>query len=768
MKQVTYNYIDKISFGSGITLDNIRFTKSGNDLIVSIVGTTDKIIIKDSNINPENRIEQFVFQDGTIVDGSKFYELSVDNKHNVAYTDFSFPDKNSISPYIDRTYYDHGSVSSNFYFDANRNLVEETYYEENGEISTKRLYTYNEDGTLKTMDDGENLHSYTYSSGLRTDSITSKSDNSYVGKILTYYNSNNLVTKEDTYSEDNKLLYTSSYTYDSSNKLLNMIEKEVIYNSDGTSKQQNKFMQEYTYNDDGKVAYYFEYGWFKKANGSYTKYTAVQDNYQYNSYGQTSEITHHIGYMNENEEYVKYKDEIKFTYDGLNKLSTKVTESGYRVNNVWQMHMSEKVTYEYDEETGLLSKETVDVGYQNNGSWATKTSQVYTYEYNLQGMLTEKIRTDYTLQSNGSYSTVVAQRVVNTYDEETGRLILTNTYEGSNLTESLKYEYVYDDNGNLLSQKLYNGIISNNQANSYEFVKEVAMNYNNKLYGDYDNNALYGGDFDDYLKGEGGSDTLYGGLGNDTLDGGANRDVMIGGKGNDTYYVGNATDKIIEYEDEGIDTVLSDITYQLKDNVENLTLIGDRADTRALGNNVGNTIIGNAVNNELLGYVGNDYLYGGAGNDTLYGGANDDTLVGGTGDDFLSGSTGSDIFVFNKGDGIDTVQEYAGSDDTILLGDDISKDTIAIYKDNEDLIIDYGDNLGTDRITVLNQCGTDSSKYVERVQLNDGSYLSNSDINALIQNMTAYAANNDIQISSINDVKNNADLMNLVAVAWHS
>lgn len=764
----TYNYIDKLSFGTGITIDDVRFNKSGNDLIVSIAGTNDKVIIKDSNINPDNRIEQFVFQDGTVVDGSKFYELSVDSSHNEAYVDFSFANTNSVSPYMDRTYYDHGSLSSNFYFDANRNLVEETYYEETGEISSTRVYTYNEDGTLSTMDDGENLHSYTYSSGLRTDTITSKTDNSYAGKILTYYNSNDLVTKEDTYSEDNKLLYTSSYTYNSDNKLLNMLEKEVLYNSDGTSRQQNKFMKEYTYNDDGKVAYYFEYGWFKKANGSYTKYTAVQDNYTYNNYGQTESITHHIGYMNENEEYVKYKDEITFTYDGLNKLSTKVTESGYRVNNVWQMHVSEKVTYEYDEETGLLSKETVDVGYQNNGSWTTKTSQVYTYEYNLQGMLTEKIRTDYTLQSNGSYSTVVAQRVVNTYDEETGRLILTNTYEGSNLTESLKYEYVYDDNGNLLSQKLYNGIISNNQANSYEFVKEVAMNYNNKLYGDYDNNALYGGDFDDYLKGEGGSDTLYGGLGNDTLDGGANRDVMIGGKGNDTYYVGNATDKIIEYEDEGIDTVLSDITYQLKDNVENLTLIGDRADTRALGNNISNIIIANSVNNELKGFGGNDYLYGGAGNDTLYGGANDDTLVGGTGDDFLSGSTGSDIFVFNKGDGIDTVREYAGSDDTILLGDDISKDTIAIYKDNEDLIIDYGDDLGTDRITVLNQCGTDSSKYVERVQLNDGSYLSNSDINALIQNMTAYAANNDIQISSINDVKNNTDLMNLVAAAWHS
>ena len=761
-------YIDSLKFGSGITIDDVRFNKSGNDLIVVIAGTGDRVIIKDSNINPDNRIEQFVFQDGTIIDGSKFYELSVDSSHNVANADFSFANTNAVSPYMDRTYYDHGSLSSNFYFDANRNLVEETYYAETGEISSTHVYTYNEDGTLSTMDDGENMHSYTYSSGLRTDTIVSKTDDSYVGKILTYYNSNNLVTKEDTYSEDNKLLYTSSYTYNSDNKLLEMLEKEVLYNSDGTSKLQNNFMKEYTYNNSGKIAYYFEYGWFKKSNGSYMKYTAVQDNYTYNNYGQTESMTHHIGYMNENEEYVKYKDDVTYTYDSLNKLSTRITESGYRVNNVWQMHVSEKVTYEYDEETGLLSKETVDVGYQDNESWTTKTSQVYTYEYNLQGMLTEKIRTDYTLQASGSYSTVVAQKIVNTYDEETGRLVLTNTYEGSNLIESLKYEYVYDDNGNLISQKLYNGSISNNQANSYEFVKEIAMNYNNKLYGDYNNNVLYGGDFDDYLKGEGGSDTLYGGLGNDILDGGANRDVMIGGKGDDTYYVGNATDKIIELENEGTDTIISDISYTIPENVENLTLIGTREDVTVNGTTGNNVIIGSSVGNEILGYGGNDYLYGEGGNDTLYGGDGDDILDGGTGEDFLSGSSGNDIFVFSKGDGIDTVREYAGTDDRIKLGEDIFKENIAIYKDNTDLIIDYGESVGTDRITVLNQCGTDSSKYVERIELNDGSYLTNADINTLIQNMTAYAASNDIQVSSINDIKDNANLMNLVAAAWHS
>lgn len=179
-------------------------------------------------------------------------------------------------------------------------------------------------------------------------------------------------------------------------------------------------------------------------------------------------------------------------------------------------------------------------------------------------------------------------------------------------------------------------------------------------------------------------------------------------------------------------------------------------------------IVGSKGDDLLEGASKNDKLWGNNGDDTLYGGADDDTLVGGKGNDFVSGSTGNDTFIFNKGDGIDTVREYSGDNDVIKLAKDISKNNIAIYKDNNDLIIDYGEEIGVDRITVLNQCGSDKSKYVERFQLNDGSYLSDADINALIQNMTAYAANNDIQISSINDVKNNADLMNLVAVAWLS
>lgn len=696
----TYKYTDAISFGTGINVEDVKFTKSGNDLIISIINTNDKITIKDSNINPDNRIEQFVFANGTIIDGKKFYELSTGMENNTVYSD------NSVTSTMDRIYNNDGSL--------------------------KEEILYNSDGTMNTK---------------------------------TIYSSNNKINTVEKYISGTEQPNTiTTYTHNSTTGLLTRtLEKE-------TATQQNISQFDYTYNTDGKLTQALEARWHQKANGTYTKYTAVQDVYTYNSIGQVATATYNIGYMDENDTYVKYKDEITYTYNNLNKISNKVTKSGYRVNNKWQLHVSESVTFEYDSKTGLMTKESVEVGYQENNTWKTKLSQIRTYTYNSDHMVAEKITYNCTLLADGSYNQVISQKEINTYDEETGKLILTNTYQGDTLIKSAKYEYIYDDNKNLLSQKIYNGTITNNEAATYELVKEIAMtSYNNVLNGDDNNNVLYGGKFDDYLTGGAGSDTLYGGDGNDTLDGGANRDVMIGGKGNDTYYVGNATDVVIENENEGIDTIISDINYQLPDNVENLTIEGNRANTYAHGNNLNNVIIGSSADNEMRGYGGADYIFGGEGNDTIYGGAGDDTLVGGVGDDFLSGSTGNDTFLFNKGDGIDTVREYAGEQDVVKLGDQVNKTNIAIYKDiNNNLIIDYGENAGVDQITVLNQFGSDKSKLVERFELNDGSYMTDADINALIQNMTAYANNNAIEFTGIESVKNNADLMNLVASAWHS
>ena len=82
------------------------------------------------------------------------------------------------------------------------------------------------------------------------------------------------------------------------------------------------------------------------------------------------------------------------------------------------------------------------------------------------------------------------------------------------------------------------------------------------------------------------------------------------------------------------------------------------------------------------------------------------------------------------------------------------------------LVVDYGSTIGTDKIVVLGQ--TNSATAVEKLQLSDGTYISNTDVNQLIQTMTAYATNNNIQLTSVSDVKNNQDLMTMVANSWHS
>ena len=118
------------------------------------------------------------------------------------------------------------------------------------------------------------------------------------------------------------------------------------------------------------------------------------------------------------------------------------------------------------------------------------------------------------------------------------------------------------------------------------------------------------------------------GTGNDldnVLIGNGASNVLAGGLGNDTYYVG-AGDTVTEAANGGADTVMSDITWTLGSNVENLTLLGATA-INGTGNSLNNILVGNSANNTLGGSGGNDTLDGGAGADSMSGGAGNDTYV---------------------------------------------------------------------------------------------------------------------------------------------
>ncbi|MER9020438.1 calcium-binding protein [Mesorhizobium sp. M0898] len=176
------------------------------------------------------------------------------------------------------------------------------------------------------------------------------------------------------------------------------------------------------------------------------------------------------------------------------------------------------------------------------------------------------------------------------------------------------------------------------------------------------NDTISGSTGDDHIQGGAGVDKINGGAGDDVIDGGTGADELTGSTGNDTYIVDNAADQVSEDPNvvggsSGTDTVLSSVTYTISDvNVENLTLTGASA-INATGNSSDNVLTGNSAANSLSGGSGSDGLYGGAGNDSLTGGKGSDTLVGGIGNDYLNGQDDGDIYVFQRGDGSDTLED---------------------------------------------------------------------------------------------------------------
>ncbi|WP_332824507.1 nidogen-like domain-containing protein [Ramlibacter sp.] len=205
---------------------------------------------------------------------------------------------------------------------------------------------------------------------------------------------------------------------------------------------------------------------------------------------------------------------------------------------------------------------------------------------------------------------------------------------------------------------------------------------------------------DDLLAGAGGNDTINGLGGSDYLIGNDGADRLLGGAGDDTYSV-DALDTIVELAGEGNDTVLTNITYTLAANLENLQLTGSSA-VNGTGNAAANVLAGNSANNVLDGKGGSDtvdyslvrsgitidlglstqqYVYG-QGYDTLVGienviGTNygdrltgtaaDNVLDGGLGADTMTGGNGADTyFVDNTSDlVVEAMAGAAGGRDTV-------------------------------------------------------------------------------------------------------
>jgi Ca2+-binding RTX toxin-like protein len=137
---------------------------------------------------------------------------------------------------------------------------------------------------------------------------------------------------------------------------------------------------------------------------------------------------------------------------------------------------------------------------------------------------------------------------------------------------------------------------------------------------------------------------LVGNAAANRLDGMEGIDEMRGGAGDDTYVVSQIGDKAYELKNEGTDTVLSSVSYDLAGQyIENLTLTGTAA-INATGNSLANILVGNAAANRLDGMEGIDMMRGGRGDDT-----------------YVVGQAGDKAYERNE-EGTDTVQSSVSYD----------------------------------------------------------------------------------------------------------
>lgn len=157
----------------------------------------------------------------------------------------------------------------------------------------------------------------------------------------------------------------------------------------------------------------------------------------------------------------------------------------------------------------------------------------------------------------------------------------------------------------------------------------------------------------------------------------------------------------------------------------------------------------------------NDVIYGNGGHDTINAGDGNDTIVGGIGNDILNGGNGDDTYIYNLGDGFDTITD-TGGDDKIVFGEGISQSDLSFEQIGNDLKISVNgkDDKG---IQINNYFQNDASK-IETIEFYDGSTLNISNADQLIQAMNSFSISNSASTDALsNPTENVSDMYSLAA-----
>ncbi|WP_286162322.1 calcium-binding protein, partial [Duganella sp. HH101] len=208
---------------------------------------------------------------------------------------------------------------------------------------------------------------------------------------------------------------------------------------------------------------------------------------------------------------------------------------------------------------------------------------------------------------------------------------------------------------------------------------------------------------------------IAGGAGDDSISDVDGDDVVDGGDGDDKIeYTGNGTTK----------------------------LIGGAGDDQLSSSGFGSSHLDGGDGNDKITYFyyGQTIADGGAGNDVLQvsnpnaDGGGKVTLNGGTGDDIITSGREEDTYLFNRGDGRDTITANRGyvDKDKLVFGAGITQDQLSARRVGDDLVLGVADpaQQATDQITFKLWFAYDSAK-LDQVVFADGGTMTGAQLTAL-------------------------------------
>ncbi|MCV0425006.1 MAG: tandem-95 repeat protein, partial [Roseibium sp.] len=257
------------------------------------------------------------------------------------------------------------------------------------------------------------------------------------------------------------------------------------------------------------------------------------------------------------------------------------------------------------------------------------------------------------------------------------------------------------------------------------------------LVGSSADETITGSNFAEVLDGRAGDDTLIGGDGGDLykFDVGYGSDIIVDTRlrasWNDRKGVSVPVDDTVEFGDD----ITRDNVVFTKDGNDLVITVTGRTDTLRIRNQF--LDIANGVerftfqNGDLLLISDVEELLqieGGNHGDNIIEGVQDqpNTLDGRQGDDTLIGGTAADTYAFGADYDFDRIEEKEDEDgviDRVIFGSTVTQDALIVRRDGDDLQIDLGNR--TDVLTIVN--GLTTTK-VEEFHFADGTVLSLDDL----------------------------------------